>query len=430
MGNIGNIDLNNVTVQGSVQGNIGSVTLVNKTQVMGSVKNGNGKIELQQATVVGGAETTSGKISITRSVLDGHVKSNDAIAVETSTVQSVEGGYGDITLGPKSQIKGNVSSTFGKIVIQNDSKVQGSVTSISGKIEGNDSTLTGSIETIKSEIKLTNVTAQESIKSNSGNIVLDKTTVEKDVSSKSGVISLFNEGHVKGSLSSTNGDIILGKGFVDGNVSTVHGKVILISAIIKGSLTLASKHFKVNNSTINGITLKVPAEQKNNVTLSCGGNVTISYGNSIVVGPNAVIGGQNMGNVIKLLPGARIWENGFNVSATQTETSLITPDGTIYVNGDKVNGPGANTYAEFKKNNPKAPPLQGPGWKDEGVKHPKPDTPPVEVAKAPDQILELESQAIITGDIVFESGNGKLILHPGATFTGKVEGGVIENAAT
>jgi hypothetical protein len=321
-------------------------------------------------------------------------------------------------------------------------------------------TLDGGIKTNSGDITLKAVVLKGSIKTNSGDVELKANTqVTGDIITNSGEVSLqtgsvggniqTNDGDISleltsigGSVLSESGSIGLGEMTVEQNVTTTYGDIDLVKSNIKGTLTFASKKFKVAEGNIlNTIHLKMPQEGSSvsgssfsgvNNNIFVGGNIF----NSVISGGNVIIGGRNMGNVMGVGPGSITQVNGFQASATQTETRLTTPDGSIYVNGDKVHGPGEDTYTEFKKNHPKAPTIQGPGWKEEGV---KPKTKAESSAtgsstaeteakkpKVPDQILELKAGSTVTGKVVFESGNGKVIVHPGAIFSNQVEGGIIE----
>jgi hypothetical protein len=65
---------------------------------------------------------------------------------------------------------------------------------------------------------------------------------------------------------------------------------------------------------------------------------------------------------ISVAPGGRVQEKNFTVTATYTETTVTTPDGTIYVNQQRKSGKGPDTYKAYMQKVKSAPKVQGPGW--------------------------------------------------------------------
>jgi hypothetical protein len=97
-----------------------------------------------------------------------------------------------------------------------------------------------------------------------------------------------------------------------------------------------------------------------------------------------------------------------------------------------VSGEGPKTYAEYREAHTGAPSIQGPGWvdapkvSDEKKGHANPHAAQSHTVV---NTIELANQSRIDGDVVFESGYGKVILHPGSEVTGKIINGRIERVS-
>jgi hypothetical protein len=281
-------------------------------------------------------------------------------------------------------------------------------------------TVQGSLQSMSGDIHLQNVQVLGGASTMSGDITLkDSSSVQAGVSSMSGSINIKNA-KVSGDVTTKSGDVSLLNTQVQGDVSTLSGSVSLKNADITGTLSFPANRFTLEGSKVGNIRL-FPLNSAGSVVIS-GGSIFTS---GSIVGGNVVIGGSGGGSVIGVGPGSRSNVNGYDVTATATETKLVTPEGTTYVNGDRVKGEGAATYAEYKQTKRNAPTIQGPGWRNEGVQG-QSATPESRVPTEPDQILELKPGAEVKGEIVFVGENGKVIVHPGAVFDGNVQGGILE----
>lgn len=281
-------------------------------------------------------------------------------------------------------------------------------------------TVQGSLQSMSGDIQLQNVQVLGGASTMSGDISLkDSSSVQADVSSMSGSIKMENA-KVSGNVTAKSGDVSLRNTQVQGNVSTLSGSVRLTNADITGTLSFPAKHFTLEGNKVGNIHL-LPLSSSGSVVVS-GGSIFTS---GSIIGGNVVIGGGGGGSIIAVGPGSRSNVNGYDVTATAKETKLVTPEGTTYLNGDKVRGEGAATYAEYQRTKRNAPTIQGPGWRNEGVQG-QSASPASRVATEPDQILELKPGAEVKGEVVFVGENGKVIVHPGAVFNGNVQGGVVE----
>lgn len=146
------------------------------------------------------------------------------------------------------------------------------------------------------------------------------------------------------------------------------------------------------------------------------------------VGSGIVIGGNNMATV-RIGPSGLSAINGFTIKGAMSQTTVITPEQSIYVNGQKVSGQGPNAYSDYQSQNPEAPTVYGPGW-DSGAVASSPKSRGKKKTASPQQpvvnVLELKNGSTVTGQVQFDSGYGKVVVYPGSQFSGKVINGFLE----
>lgn len=143
-----------------------------------------------------------------------------------------------------------------------------------------------------------------------------------------------------------------------------------------------------------------------------------------------VIGGNNSATV-RVGPSGLSAINGFTIKGAMSQTTVITPEQSIYVNGRKVSGEGPTTYQAYQAGNPEAPTVYGPGWDQSGLSssNRKP-TSGSSKKKAENKpvvnVLELRNGSTVSGQVQFDSGYGKIVVYPGSQFLGKVVNGFVE----
>lgn len=193
----------------------------------------------------------------------------------------------------------------------------------------------------------------------------------------------------------------------------VGNQVVAESSTIQGPLFLQGHYMKLDNSTADTITFKNPTDNFNIHTSDSIGHVVTkrSHQTVVQVGPNSLSS-----------------VNGYTVKGTVNQTTLITPEEAIYVNAQKVSGPGPKTYADYLSAHPTAPQILGPGWPSETPRSSKSQENKYtkKEAELPVNTLELLNHSKIGAAVVFESGYGKILVHPGSEFTGKVTNGRVE----
>jgi hypothetical protein len=202
---------------------------------------------------------------------------------------------------------------------------------------------------------------------------------------------------------------------IHGNAEAGHN-VTLNSATIDGTLSTATPLLILSRSTLNHIRFQVPR-----------GSVSIS-GNGVIMGAGSVVSGNGVSitsmegrTQVRIGNSGTSSINGYTIKGASGQTTVMTPDNSLYVNGSKVHGDSPETYAQYQEQHPEAPHVVGPGWIATGSSGDLPALP------EPDQILELRDHSVVNGDITFEGGHGKIIVTAGSRFLGEVHGGTVEN---
>lgn len=221
---------------------------------------------------------------------------------------------------------------------------------------------------------------------------------------------------VKGSLETgralrINHSSIAGHAIIGGNASLVHsnlfgpvtvgGEVVVDHSTLSQALSVSDSHLMVFDSHLTDIYVK---RQSQNLTTHLNGvSIQSTHGSH---------------SVIQVGPGSQSLVNGYTVRSTEQATVVITPSLSIYENGQLRSGDGAKTYAQYMSQNPQAPAITGPGWSIQNAQSPTEGTVEPET-------IEILGDTVVSGNIVFESGLGKVLLHPPAKITGTVTGGKV-----
>jgi len=259
--------------------------------------------------------------------------------------------------------------------------------------------------------------------------------VRLEQSSQVGSIAAGNDvwlanSRVLGSISAGHA-ITLSQSQVQGSLST-GSEAALQDSSVQGSLSQGGHHLKLDGSTI-GQNVYFQGASVSNVS----DNAIFNNGSTIVSSGSVTrLHYQRGGSFVRVGTHSLSRVNGYTVQGAEGQTTVITPQQSIYVNGQKVSGEGPKTYAQFQADNPSAPVVEGPGWPDaastatsgqqeqqSAARH-KTTTgqahPPVQ------NWLELSGNSQINGQVVFESGYGQVLLHPGSWLNGQVVNGSIQ----
>jgi hypothetical protein len=147
------------------------------------------------------------------------------------------------------------------------------------------------------------------------------------------------------------------------------------------------------------------------------------------LGSGIVIGGNNS-STVRVGPTGLSAINGFTVKGAMNQTTVITPEQSIYVNGRKVSGEGPTSYQAYQAGNPEAPTVYGPGWDPSAFSSANKTATANSKKKAENKpvvnVLELRNGSTVSGQVQFDSGYGKIVVYPGSQFSGKVVNGFVE----
>lgn len=242
---------------------------------------------------------------------------------------------------------------------------------------------------------------------------LDGCTSIKSLST--GRSAYISHSRVEGQVSAGR-HLTLDHASIGGNVRAGRS-MTLTHAEVKGTLVTGAPHLVINHSSVGNIRVLPPGGAGASVMH----HSVVANGNTIISGSHVRMGGG--GSLIRVGPGSTSAVNGFTVRANATQTTLMTPDNSIYVNRQKVHGAGPDTYSQYQALHPGAPDVVGPGWAMGGEAVSQADAAD---GQAPLQVVELQGDSLVSGNIVFEAGHGKVIVHPQARFLGRVDGGTLE----
>jgi hypothetical protein len=246
------------------------------------------------------------------------------------------------------------------------------------RISRKDDTIQGDLSTINGHISVGNSTVTGKVTTMSGEITIDRSDISGEVTTMNGDITVLTNSKV-GRVSTLNGNVLIDEGSIaTGDVTTANGKIILSDATVNGDVSSKNNSPKIQNSRITGkLQFNTPSVTIKNSTI---GSIqvdknTSSITNSFISGRNntVVIGGSIIGadfaagNGVQIGLGSTSTLNGYKIKPDNaSQTTLTTPGGTVYVNGDLVSGDGPATYAELKAQNRKAPSFPPRAGKTQG----------------------------------------------------------------
>jgi hypothetical protein len=186
-------------------------------------------------------------------------------------------------------------------------------------------------------------------------------------------------------------------------------QVMAESSVIKGLLSLGGHYARLDDSTATDIVFSESAGVSSTSGIQIGGQ----HASSVRVGSSSLSS-----------------INGYTIKGAMNQTTVITPEQSIYVNGLKVSGDGPKSYSEYQSKHPEAPTVNGPGWSNESLKNTSTSFENKgKVDKTVINTLEPSNGSVVSGQVNFESGYGKVVVHKGSTFQGKVVNGFVEKKA-
>ena len=353
---------------------------------------GSGKMSMGPMTL--GAETidgpvgANGRLELNGTKVNGSVHANGSFEATNATID------GDITLNGQGTVKAST--------IEGDVRGSGLLEVVSSSIEGD-------------------VQAQ-------GSLVLQGATVEGDVD-VSGPCTLEHS-KILGRLTAHTQHLVLDNTVVQDIVLSVHGGNTFSMNVNTGGMN-PDLAFDMSNfdpfsgnmgQQINDHVTRVMQQMGNFGSMGMH-TTNVSYNDA----GNNVYMSASGGSFVQVGPGSHTAMNGYTISANNSDTTTITPDNTTYVNAKRVSGSGPDDYADYQKKYPGAPTIQGPGWSaDRPEKAGSASTDTDAQPRTAHLTIELKSGSQVSGNVRFTSHYGKVIVHPGATFTGNVTNGEVE----
>lgn len=212
---------------------------------------------------------------------------------------------------------------------------------------------------------------------------------------------------------SAGNDVILNDTTVEQRISAGN-QVMAEKSNVKGLLSLGGHYARLDGSQAADILFSQGTYTSSSSTSSSSG-IQITGGNYA----NVNVGPSSLSSI-----------NGYTVKGAMNQTTVITPEQSIYVNGGKVSGDGPKTYGEYRAAHPEAPSVHGPGWTSDSPVSAKP-VAKGKVDKTPKtviNVLELANGSTVTGQVQFDSGYGKILVRKGSEFKGNVVNGFVEKA--
>lgn len=187
------------------------------------------------------------------------------------------------------------------------------------------------------------------------------------------------------------GLVRLRQAHVDGSVM-IGGRANIAASTVGGSLYYGGERLVLHGSRVGG------------VRFEDGG----SHGNSSFVASGSSIVSVSGGSVSMV--------NGYTVRSSNRETTVLTPENYLYINGRLESGSGPETYSGYRQIHAGAPMVQGPGWIPGGG----------ETGNEPAAVRTLELvDTVVEGDVRFEGGGGIVLLRGDSRVAGRVIGGKI-----
>lgn len=178
-----------------------------------------------------------------------------------------------------------------------------------------------------------------------------------------------------------------------GNLSLMHSR-------IQGRITLSGPYMSLSHGLVDG---PVRFEHRGALPHTSGG---LPHGRIV-----ASLSGRGLSLI-----------NGYTIQAAGGQTTVITPQQSVYINGKKASGEGPSSYAQYMSQIANAPLIRGPGWPAEPNGLPEPSAQ----NDLPRYRLEIDSHSAVHGDIEFIGGRGQVVLHPGGRIQGQVLNGTVQ----
>lgn len=351
----------------------------------------------------------------------------------TTVLSHVDAGR-DVSMDNGTHVHGRVNA--GRGLAMRQATVEHDVSS-GRSAEVDDSQLHRNLDSGR-DAKVSNSTVKHRVNASNNLTLKDNTTVGRSVEAGKNATLTGTVG-VKGDLSAGRNVTLSDSVIVGGNVSAGRSASIADAAIggsleapaietlqdtsINKDLKTAEAHLKLSNVAVENIILEEPQDESFgsvHVTGDIFNSVIQTSGNSIT----RINGGSLINGKLKLNNGGSAEVDGYKITCRQGQTTVVTPEGYQYVNGDLKHGEDApENFAEYRLGKLFGPPkFAAPGWKDEGSGQGASENDAEPKAKIPTQTVTLDGHTHVRGNITFETGYGKVFVGPDARFDGKIIG--------
>ncbi|MEB3244876.1 MAG: hypothetical protein VKJ06_02695 [Vampirovibrionales bacterium] len=305
----------------------------------------------------------------------------------------------------------------GRDIALEGTRIQGGV-SAGRDVSGSISTASGMVNAGR-DVQLSGPAQLDAV-SAGRSIALDSVTITQDVKAGQGV--MLNSSRVYGDVNAGGGPVMLTDVTLDGAlvVNEATTPILKQTSVGKIRVTKADPDATQHANTSRSANIRIHSSNSgSNVLINTGSinNSAVGNGSSVFRKISARNGNAN----INVSEGSHTQINGYAITARDKQTTVITPQGSIYVNQRKASGEGPEQYAEYAESTPGAPTIQGPGWTEPCKSA---ETIPPKAFKGPVLILD---KAYVLGDITFEGTQpGEVRVTEGSQVSGKIHNGYLK----
>jgi hypothetical protein len=173
---------------------------------------------------------------------------------------------------------------------------------------------------------------------------------------------------------------------------------------VSGQITLGGPNATLDHSTVGSLRFT-----------GLGGLQNIVGTNNIQINTNG-----SRSSIVSMGSHGTTSMNGYLIKSSPSQTTLITPEQTVYVNGRKTSGAGPDDYDAYRNQYPQAPFVHAPGWVLGQASSSASET------DTEGYVLEMMNGSTVEGSVVFEGAKGKVLLHSGSVLRGDIVNGVVE----
>ncbi len=214
-------------------------------------------------------------------------------------------------------------------------------------------------------------------------------------------------------------DVVLTRSDITGSVAA--GRSVMLEQVTATHNITAGRSLTLRDSHVSGkITLGGPSATLDHSTVGAvrftglGGFQSIGT-NNIQINANG-----SRASVVSMGSNGMSSINGYLIKSSLSQTTLITPEQTVYVNGRKTSGAGPDDYEAYRLKTPGAPFLHAPGWTLQQASSSASERDSIEY------VLEMMNGSTVEGPVVFEGAKGKVLLHGASLLRGEVINGTVE----